>query len=622
MRASLESSITDLTTIQRRAVERDGAPLLVLAGPGSGKTRVLTCRIARMLNGSRGKRFRVLVLTPTNATAHVVATGVAKLAPGLEERATVVTFHGFCTKVLRQHGGHLKIKSDFAIYSQRADRLAVLGDALRRGGVRHTRDLTQQLLPWIDYLKERLVEPEQAESHLAAANGAIAEMASQVAAAYGLYEKELRHANALDVSSLILEAHRLFAYQAMAKFYQTVYRYWLVDDFQDTTGAQYELFRRMVASTFREIFVVADDDQTIYEWNGANVYRIRDLVRDFGCEVIQLPANNHCPQDVVEAANRLVVYGANGVPEKRPATAQIGRSASPNGAPIRCLTFATDAQEIAGLADEIAGLDADARCGVAVLARCRAPLQAMHDALQKRDVPACLDLRGDDFASAEMRWLAACLAQVQRPLDRRNMAVLARSFEEFSEARVDWGTIASRSESEGVTWLSAWIDSVRDAGTAAAAPLVAPIAKLAAGAIAPAAAADQVRTYFENHDADDDLKEDLNAWHQVDREVGNGYGLARFLQEPGAVTLTAIHGNKGREFDTVYLIGLAEDILPSYRSIKREADNGGAGIDEERRECFMAITGARQRVILSRARRYRGWEKEPSRFLAEMGYLD
>ena len=621
MRASRESSITDLTTIQRRAVERDGGPLLVLAGPGSGKTRVLTCRIARMLDGSRGKRFRILALTPTNAAAHVVATGVAKLAPGLEERATVVTFHGFCTKVLRQHGSHRGLRPDFAIYSQRADRLAVLGDALRRGGVHHTRDVTQ-LLPWIDHLKERLVEPEQAEPHLAAANGAIAEMASQVAAAYGLYEKELRRANALDVNSLILEAHRLFAYQAMAKFYQTVYRYWLVDDFQDTTGAQYELFRRMVASTFREIFVAADDDQTTSGWNGASVHRIRDLVRDYSCDVIQLPANVHCSQEVVEAANRLEVYGANRVPEKRPAPATIGPWASPNGAPIRCLAFATDAHEIAGVANEIAGLDAEARSGTAVLARRRAPLQAMHDALQKRDVPACLDLRGGDFASAEMRWLAACLAQVQRPLDRRNMAVLARSFEQFSEARADWGTIASRSESEGVTWLSAWIDSVRDAGTADAAPLVAPIAKLAAGAIAPAAAADQVRTYFENHDADDDLKEDQNAWHQVDREVGNGYGLARFLQEPGAVTLTAIHRNEGREFDTVYLIGLAEDILPSYRSIKREADNGEAAIDEERRECFAAITGARKRVILSRARRYRGCPKAPSRFLAEMGYLD
>ena len=357
--------------------------------------------------------------------------------------------------------------------------------------------------------------------------------------------------------------------------------------------------------------------------------RIRDLVRDFACDVIQLPTNFRCPAPIVEAANRLVVYNANRR-AKRPATS-VGRSAAPDGAPIRCLEFAADKDEITGVADEIACLDTEARRGVAVLARNRAPLEAMRDALKERAVPADLDLRRDDFTSPQMRWLVACLEQVHRPLDRRNMAVLVQSFEQFSDARVDRGAVASRSESEGITWLTAWTDSVRDAGAAnACSALVDPVTKLAVGAITPAAAIGQVIEYFENHEPDEALKEDLSAWRRVSGEIRDGRGqtsLGRFLQELhlrtkepahrlGAPVLMTIHRAKGREFDTVYLIGLAEEVLPSWHSLKSPAR-----IEEERRECFVAITRAKQRLVLSRARTYRGWPKEPSRFLREMGCL-
>lgn len=617
--AALESSLAELTAIQIQAVDWDNGPLLVLAGPGSGATRVMTSRIARLLDRSRGQRFRILALASSSGTARAMANAVASLAPGLEERTTIVTLHGFCTQVLRQHGVHRRLNTNFAIYSQTTDRLALLADALRRAGVHHTHDTAQQLLPWIDYLKDRLVEPEQAESHLAAINGAVAEHAGQVAQAYRFYEKELRRGNALDLNSLVFEAYRLFKpYPIFAKHYQAAYRYWLVDQFQDTHGAQYELLRSMAQPAFRNLFVVADDDRTASERNGASVRRIRDFVRDVGCKVMQLPANFRCPPDIVESASRLAIYNGNGVESDRTATA----------ASIRRLAFATDAQEIAGVADEIAGLDAEERRGTAVLARHRARLQAMCGALKERSVPAYLDVRRVDYASAEMRWLAACLEQVRRPLDRRNMALLVGSFEQFSAARADWEEISSRSESEGVTWLAAWLDGVRGNGAADAVhALVAPIAKLADGAITPEAAAAQVLTCFEHRAADDDLKEDLEAWRRIDREAGNGNAdrsLARLLPAPvpGAVTLTTLYGARGREFDTVYLIGLAEGILPSCRSIRTEADDGGAAMDEERRECFVAITGARQRVVLSRARRYRGAEKEPSRFLAEMGYAD
>ncbi len=635
MGASLESSLAELTDIQRQAVEWDGGPLLVLAGPGSGKTRVLTCRVARLLDASRDRRFRILALTFTNAAAHAMASGVANLVPGLEGRATIATFHGFCAQMLRQHGVHLGIKPDFAIYSQPADRQAVLGDALRRSG-EHTSDAARRLLPWIDHLKERLVEPEQAARHLAATNGAAAERASQVAHAYRLYEDELRRANALDFSSLILEAHRLFAYPALVRHYQTAYPYWLLDEFQDTNEAHYQLLRSMAVGGFRDLFVVADDDQAIFEWNGANVHQIKDVVHHFSCEVMQLSTNFRCPPAIVDTANRLATFNRSGMP-RHPAVAPEPTSSHSHEEQIQYLEFESDREEVSHIANEIAQQAVEQRAATAVLARNRELLNELHNEFRKRCVAAELVMRRDDFLSPEMRWLVACLKQIVRPLDTRNMAVLITSFERFANTGMDWGTLESRAAAEGVTYLSIWTQSVRDASLPdSVSKLTDSISDLASGSIKPVSAIAQVIKHFETDDPDDDLKEDLSAWHRIDHKIRGGHGnlsLDHFLQElelrskepapvRGAVTLTTIHGAKGREFDTVYLIGLVEDILPSYHSIKTEGDNGGTGIDEERRVCFVAITRARRRLILSRARRYRGWKKTPSRFLAEMGYPD
>ena len=632
----LQASLAELTDVQRQAVDWEDGPLLVLAGPGSGKTRVLTCRIARLLDSSPDRRFRILALTFTNKAANEMAARVTALVPGLEGHANIGTFHAFCAQVLRQHGVHLGIKPDFAIYSQVEDRQAVLEDALSRDHGQDWRHENHRLLPLIDHLKTRLVEPESAEGHIGAMNGPAAEDPGRVARAYRLYEEELRRINALDFNSLILDAYRLFAYPAMARQYRRAYRYWLIDEFQDTNGAQYALLRRMAGQDFREVFAVADDDQTIFEWNGANVRRIGELVKDFSCDVVQLPTNFRCPPRIVEAANRLLVYNSRRVASKQPATSAPAPGSSPPSGEdqIRCREFDTNEDEVAGIADEIACLNTAARGRTAVLARTRFLLEAMHGALAVKDVPAMIVMRRDDFLSPQMRWLVACLKQIARPLDRRNMAVLVEAFGRFAPSSPDWDELVSRSESDRLTCFKVWTDAVREAGMPRpVAEMVDVIADLSAGNVKLTNAIEQLLGHFDNNDPDDDIKDDLSAWRRIQREIRDAQGFAsldRFLQElqlrskepvpePGTVSLTTIHGAKGLEFETVYLIGLAEEILPSWHSVTK--GNGSAALEEERRGCFVAVTRTKKRLILSWARHYRGWRKDPSRFIAEMGCL-
>ena len=630
----LTSSLVELTDVQRRAVDWDDGALLVLAGPGSGKTRVLTCRIARLLDSSADRRFRILALTFTNKAAHEMAARVTALVPGLEGRANIGTFHAFCAQVLRQHGVHLGIKPDFAIYSRTEDRQAVLEDALSRDHGQDWRHENHRILPLIDHLKTRLIEPELAERHIGAVNGPAAEEPSRVARAYRLYEEELRRINALDFNSLILDAYRLFAYPAMARQYQRTYRYWLIDEFQDTNGAQYALLRRMAGQDFREIFAVADDDQTIFEWNGANVRRIGDLVKDFSCDVVQLPTNFRCPQRIVEAANRLVVYNSRRATSKQPATSAQGNSSISDHGQIECREFDTDKDETIGIADEIACLDGATRGQTAVLARNRFLLEKMHEALKEKDIPAVIAMRRDDFLSPQMRWLVACLKQIDRPLDRRNMAMLVEAFSGLAPSPLDWDELMSRSESVGITPFRVWTDAMRNAEMPhSVAEVVDVIANLSAGESKLTDAIERILGHFNDNDPDDDLTDDLNAWRRIQREIRDTRGFAtldRFLQElqlrskepvpaPETVSLTTIHGAKGLEFETVYLIGMVEEILPSWHSLKK--GNDSALLEEERRGCFVAVTRTGKHLILSRARHYWGWRKKPSRFLEEMGCL-
>jgi DNA helicase II / ATP-dependent DNA helicase PcrA len=637
MESLFESALGKLTDIQRQAVEWDQGPLLVLAGPGSGKTQVLTCRIARLLDASREQNFRILALTFTNKAADEMKTRVAAFVPGLEERANIGTFHSFCAQILRQHGVHIGINPDFAIYSADDDRRAVLEDALSaaRAGGRPVSLDDVKFLGVIDRLKSRLIEPSAAVQALPDLEDRV-----RAAEAYQLYENELRRINALDFNSLIFETYRLLkTYPAIAARYRKSYPHWLIDEFQDTNSAQYKLVRVLAGADFHSLFAVADDDQIIYEWNGANFRQIQSFLTDYSAKAIQLPTNYRCPAAIVEAANQLVVYNAQRTRSKKPLIAGKTDTKYPVSEHISLRVFDSDEEEAAGIAREISGREPAVWGEMAVLARTKALLERMNTALHDAGVQSVIAQRRDDFLSAQFRWLTAVLRQFARPLDRRNLAVLIEAFNRYAEIAVPVEQVITDAETTGRSYLVTWLEAARRITLEpTASALLARLSPAANDSSLVKTAVDglleEVAKELAGPDANSDLQEDMAAWREISRDItshlGKNVPLDQFLQElqlrskeptpkPGTVTLMTIHGAKGREFDFVYVVGLADDILPSFQS-KKKGDQS-AEMEEERRNCFVAITRTKECLILSRGQSYRGWPKMPSRFLIEMGLV-
>lgn len=629
----LSAALDRLTDIQREAVYWDRGPLLVLAGPGSGKTQVLTSRIAQLLEASRGQNFRVLALTFTNKAADEMRHRVSAFVPGLEERATIATFHGFCAQVLRQHGVHIGINSDFTIYSTDSDRQAVMEDALARAQSQGEPVSIDDVryLPVIDQMKARLVGPDAAEAFLAGSS-----QAKNVAIAYLAYEQELRSLNALDFNSLILETSRLVkSFPAIASRYQKSYVHWLVDEFQDTNSAQYSLLKNFAGSGARNMFAVADDDQIIYAWNGASYKQIQAYLSDFRAEVVQLPTNYRCPPAIVEAANRLVVYNAQRTASKRPLLAGKVHPKHEASDQIRVREFDTAEAEAIGVAQEIARSDRSQWDQTAVLARTKALLDGVNKELRARGVPAGVAQRRDDFLSPELRWLVAVLRQTARPLDRRNLSVLVDSFNRVGGITLSTDQLLATAESSGFSYLATWlVEALKETASEDDRALLA-IASDGTGMQNQLPRLLQLlESRASQSGSNPDLAEDLAAWKDLNREITTHIGrdapLDQFLQElqlrskeppqpRDFISLMTIHGAKGREFDYVYVIGLAEDVMPSFQS--RKKGDRSPEMEEERRNCFVAITRTKECLLLSRAKSYRGWAKAPSRFLVEMGLV-
>jgi len=639
----LLSAQNRLNPTQQQASGWNDGPLLVLAGPGSGKTSVLTCRIARILDQTREKAFRILGLTFTNKAADEMRTRVAELVPGEEHRLYLGTFHSFCAEALRQHGSHLGINPNFTIYSQDSDLEALLADAVERlkpvSAV--VSDLDKKLLPVIQRLKSLLVFPDKCQEVIDDDD-----LLKRLEEVYPAYEEELTRHNALDFASLILRTYELISkYPAFAKRYRTVYPYICVDEFQDTNEAQYSLIKAILGNAHRNIFVVADDDQIIYQWNGATHQRLEEFASDFHPTVLQLPVNYRCPSEIVDLANNLIRNNFLRTENKAPLQAfqgSGGKDAVRLVGPF--IDFDTEAAKIA---DDIRDNHSNALGKVVVLARSRKLLLGVQDALRSRGISAAIAQRKDEFESAPFVWLHGMLRLANDRQNREVLEAVCGSMRQLCGIESDADEVVAQAQAAGQDLFRRWLKHVQSqVAKSNAGKVLAEANRCLGGGSDFLRFCDLCLTWFDeiakpeavdNEETNEPFalfSDERCVWTELKREiigtVGEGVTLEAFLQElqmrskesvpsPNMIRLYTIHASKGKEFDHVYLVGLVEDELPSFQA--RKKGNRSPELEEERRNCFVAITRTSKTLTLSYADNYNGWGKQPSRFLYEMGVL-
>jgi len=624
---------------QRKAVTWQEGPLLVLAGPGSGKTRVLTYRVARLVKETPDKHFRILGLTFTNKAAAEMRERVEGMVPNIGGRILLTTFHSFCADVLRQHGHHIRLRPDFTILGQTADRQSLLDDAItavvhNKGQIPYT---GEKLLPLITRLLDQGVAAAEAGHFLKSRNLTEPEVIGSIYAAYrGLMIEK----NALDFGALIAETLRLMDEQiGVKKQIQRVYSYICVDEFQDTNLSQYRVLTHLVNPGTKNLFVVADDDQIIYQWNGAKPERLVALRKDFEMTVLQLPENYRCPPEVVDIANKLIQYNLDRSPNKQHLLAH---KPTGNRSSVRLYEFDDLEEETTWVASDIKDRQKSAWGKCAVLARTRRLLDEMVVALERHEVPGFLTMRKDEFVCPALQWLHATLRLANARQDREQLRRVCKAFYTLQGVELNVRDIIAAAAAEEGDYLRAWRKAALESGdieTNTKALLSRSVQKLS----------DKLDfwTFIDNSfkwfdglsetgpDAGESFHEykgEKAAWEELVREIVGQYGrdqvtlhvllheldLHSKTQSPpkNAVRCFTIHGAKGMEFDHVYLIGLVEDQLPSWAAIKKGENS--REMQEERRNCFVAITRTQESLTLTYSKEVFGWAKGPSRFLKEM----
>lgn len=635
--------VSSLNCNQTEAVNWENGPLLVLAGPGSGKTRVLTYRIARLVEESDGKSFKVLGVTFTNRAASEMRLRIEELVSESRHRVLLTTFHSFCAGILRQHGHHIGLRPDFVILPHEADRIAVLDKAIESVRVQDPQvDYRgEKLLPLISQLLDDCVSVNSALGVLQARNF---EDAGVLASIYVSYRQSMIDNNQLDFGTIITSTLELFEQHPQVKrLVQRIYPYICVDEFQDTNLAQYRTLTNLVNPVTNNLFVVADDDQIIYQWNGADPERIHSLKKDFDISMIQLPESYRCPPEVVTIANKLICHNLSRDSEKALLSAQ--KPWRGTSQVVKTKRFGSFTDEATWVARNIASRPSAAWPECVVLARTRKLLAPVVDALEDCGVAAFIATRKDEFNSRQLIWLHSALRLANARSDLAQLRKVCQSFSALTGANVQVSDVISDSAAGDGDYFRAWLrlvatqDSVRTQSKRYLAKDVPVLVNRLdfwrfidssfawfAGLGDRNAQVDDEKSEFDEEKATwqtlvSDVIFELGKQNVTLNALLQGLDLRSKSTPPpvGAVPCHTIHAAKGSEFQYVYLIGLVEDQLPSYWAGKCGPDS--QEMQEERRNCFVAITRVQTSLTLTYSDEYFGWTKAPSRFLHEMELL-
>lgn len=650
--------LTDgLNPQQKEAVIYDGEALLIIAGAGSGKTRVLTQRIAYLLATGRARASEILAITFTNKAAAEMRERVEELIGPRARMMWVSTFHSACVRILRKEAKNLGLRTTFSIYDA-ADAQRLMAMVCRELDLDPKRFNPKVFSRKVSDLKNELVDPDD-YAKTVGENNPFEQNLSQ---AYNRYQQRLREAHALDFDDIIMmTVTMLQAFPEIAEHYRGRFRHVLVDEYQDTNHAQYVLVRELVgyrdveqapelvdaeALPPAELTVVGDADQSIYAFRGANIRNIIEFGKDYPhAHTILLEQNYRSTQNILSAANAVIEQN-----EGREAK-QLWTDSGP-GDPLTGYVADTEHEEARYVGEEIDALiDAEKAQpkDIAIFYRTNAQSRAMEEVLIRRGIPYRVVGGTRFYERKEIKDALAYLQAIANPDDSVNLRRIVNEPKRGIGAQSE-SMVAAHADRHNISFGAALADlpNVIGLGTRAVKNLtefhemMTAVRKLADEGATPAEVLDEVldvsgylSTLRDSSDPQDASRvENLAELHAVAQEFVDEHEeatLGDFLErvslvadadqipddDAGMVTLMTVHTAKGLEFSSVFVTGLEDGTFPHARSLGEQKE-----LSEERRLAYVALTRARERLFLTRAAVRTTWgvpnDLPASRFLADI----
>ncbi len=633
-----------LNQAQREAVEAIDGPLLIIAGPGSGKTRVITHRIAYLARVVGISPHGIMAATFTNKAANEMKGRLSRLIGPRAEGLTVGTFHSFCARVLRRHGQLVGLAPGFGIFDTE-DQMELMKAAMEEAEVDHKQFPRRSLHGVISKAKSVLLDAQG----LAAQQGSyFEEVAARV---YAHYEELMARNNGVDFDDLLLKTVTLFRTAPdVARWYQQRYIHVLIDEFQDTNIAQYAL-AKLLAEGYRNICVVGDPDQSIYSWRSADIRNILSFREDYpGAKVVTLEVNYRSTQAIIDAAKGVIAGNRQ----------RLAKEILPSrGRGDRLVVHEAynEEEEARFVVRQVERLLEDTpfkASDCAVMYRVNAQSRALEEAFLRHALPYRIIGGTRFYQRAEVKDLIAYLRLINNPDDEVSLLrVVNKPSRGIGRQSLDRLTHEARRQNIPLSWV---LEQVRQERRDRLPPSF-PLSPRAAGAVAGfmdmisgfrekkagLELVELIDLLLEGIDYLGYLKGGADNWEErwenvlelrsVAGEYGGwdpGEGLTAFLEELAlvadvdsydgtteAVTLITLHQAKGLEFPVVFITGMEEGLLPHSRSMDSPEE-----VEEERRLCYVGITRCMDRLFLTRSFKRgmygRSLPTAPSRFLAEV----
>ena len=611
--------LSQLNMPQREAVECTEGPLLILAGAGSGKTRVLTTRIAYLIYEKQVAPWNILAITFTNKAAQEMRERIVALVGQNGEKVWASTFHSTCVRILRNEINYIGYDTNFVIYDE-SDQLTLLKMILKELNLDEKKFPPKGAAARISTHKNELRNPSQA--HFAAMGDYVDETYAEI---YRVYQQRLKQNNAVDFDDLIMLTVELFQQNPdVLDRYQERFRYILVDEYQDTNMAQYVLVK-LLAQKYQNLCVVGDDDQSIYQWRGADIRNILNFEEDYPrAVVIKLEENYRSTQRILDAAYHVVRHNA-GRKDKRLWTEKSG------GAMLASYVGYSERQEALFIAQQIRNGLNDGRQykDFAILCRATAQFRVIEETLIKENIPYHIFGGQKFYGRKEIKDIMAYLKIIANAADEVS-AERAIMTPKRGLGDTSWMKLVEFAHERNITISEAMIQAEESGLSKKYALIAVQFGRLLetfrtlsdnmsvtelTQTILEESGYQQMLEAEKTVEAEtrlENLKEFLSITSSFDsREDGEARTLSAFLaevalftdldqmdEEEDAVTIMTMHGAKGLEFPVVFVTGMEENIFPHARSVH---DLTESGMEEERRLCYVAITRAKEQVYFTRA---------------------